>query len=693
MIALDYEFSKSKEEILRLFCCVCHKLDVNWNIIETRRFWLLDTKKGQRKLVDYILENKDEVFVGFSNVAEARSFYSLGLDPMDFKWIDLHLEWRMLTNHNNRMATGKHLVDGNVRYIPLPKPKWERREGEKGASKLKHSLVEATFKLTGQIRDTVEKDEVREYIISNPEFVTDIMRDRILDYCEMDVVLLPDIFKAMIEEYKKLMGKNFKREKLFSEMLLRGRYAALTAIRESKGYPINVKHVRNFSKAVDVLLQDLQREINGLFPKVLPFKWNKKESRYSWSYKATAQWLIDNNYHNDWMLTDTYDRDKKKLPKGEKLPVEKYLSMALEAWQEKFPFKHNYPKDNFGAQMVRYLILKQNLNGFKSNPEKKKKNFWDSVGSDGRVRPYMNIYGAQSSRSQPAATGFMFLKPAWMRAMVSPPKGKAMCSIDYGSEEFFVSALMSKDINMIQSYLSGDVYLSFAKLAGIVPKDGLRKDYEKDRDRAKSTVLGISYLMTKHGLAIKLTQDTGIEHTVEQAQDLIDKFYETYSTFNEWQQEDIQSYYDGNPMILKDGWTMWPDNINHRSAANSRIQGGSAVIMRSADFYAYDEGLYVPFTLHDALFIEFDLDDLGAIDKLANCMKKAFVDYFPKNLHHYAEKIKLDITVWSEEYEEGKVVETPEGRKVKLQKKYVDKRSVEYYEKYKYYLEHDIYEF
>jgi hypothetical protein len=246
---------------------------------------------------------------------------------------------------------------------------------------------------------------------------------------------------------------------------------------------------------------------------------------------------------------------------------------------------------------------------------------------------------------------------------------------------------------MINSYLSGDVYLAFAKLAGIVPKDGLRKDYEKDRDRAKSTVLGISYLMTKHGLAIKLTQDTGVDHTVEQAQDLIDKFYDTYSTFNEWQQDDIQSYYDGNAMVLKDGWTMWPDNINHRSAANSRIQGAGSVIMRSADFYAYEEGLYVPFTLHDALFIEFDMNDLGAIDKLANCMKKAFVDYFPKNLHHYAEKIKLDITVWSEEYEEGKVVETPEGRKVKLQKKYLDKRAIEYYHKYKYYLEHDIYEF
>lgn len=693
MVFIDFEFSKSKERKMRLWCCVCYKLDVNWKVIETRRFWLLDDEWEYDNLVHYIEQNKDAVFIGFSNVAEGRSFETLGLDPVKFNWIDLHIEWRHITNHNNRMSCGNHLVNGRVKYIPYPKPKWERREGEKGASKLKHNLVECTYKLTGEVRSVTEKDEIRDYIISNPPTVTKSKMKKVLDYCEEDVVLLPTIFKAMIEEYKRLLGNKFKKEKLFKEMLERGRYAALTSIRESVGYPINNEHVQNFTNAVDYLLQDLQREINQLFPEIMPFKWIKKEQRYSWTYANTAKWLIDNGYSKDWMLTDTYDRDRKKLPKGEKLPVDEYLSMALEAWQEKFPFKHSYPADNFGAQIVRYLLLKQNLNGFKSNPEKGKKSFWDYVGSDGRVRPYMGIYTAQSSRSQPAATGFMFLKPAWMRAMVEPKPGMAMASIDYGSEEFFISALLSEDPNMINAYLSGDVYLYFAKLAKAVPWEGKREDFEKIRDLFKSTTLGISYLMTKWGLALKLTQDTGIPHTEDQAQDLIDKFYDAFATFSEWQQEDIENYLAGTPMVLPDGWTMWTDNINHRSAANSRIQGWGAMIMRKADFLCYEAGIYIPFTLHDALFTEFKSDDLSAVDKMADAMRDAFVHYFPKKLQHYAEKIKLDITVWSPDYEEGTILTTPGGRKVKTQKRYVDKRAVEYYEKYKYYLEHDINDF
>lgn len=693
MIFLDFEFSRSKHPILRLWSCVTHKLDNDWKIIETKRFWLLDDSWEHENLKAYIEKNKDQVFIGFSNVAEARSVYSLYLDPMKFLWIDLMLEWRCLTNHNNKLSTGNQLVDGKVRYYPVAKPKWERREGEKGASKLKHSLAEATYKLTGEIRDTEEKDRIRDYIISDPDEVPEDMQEKILDYNEEDVVYLPRIYKAVIEQYKSLLRNKFNNKKLYEAMLLRGRYAALTAIRESKGYPIKFEHVKNFSKAVDFLIAEVQREINDLFPDVKPFNWIKREQRFSWSEKKTQKWLIDNGYADKWMLTDTYDRDKKRLPKGEKLATDDYLSLSLEAWQEKFPFKHTYPEDNFGAQIVRFLILRQNLNGFKSNPGKDKKTFWDAVGPDQRVRPYMNIYGAQSSRSQPAATGFMFLKPAWMRAMVSPPPGKAMCSIDYGSEEFFISALLSGDQNMIKAYLSGDVYLYFAKLAKAVPWDGLRKDFEAIRDLFKSTTLGISYLMTKWGLAIKLTQDTGIPHTEQEAQDLIDKFYSAFGTFNDWQQEDIKAYYEGQPMELPDGWIMWPDNINHRSAANSRIQGWGAMIMRRADFNCYDAGLYIPFTLHDALFSEFDSDDFSTIDKQAEAMKEAFVHYFPKHLHKYAEQIKLDFTVWSEDYEDGEILTTPGGRKVKAQKKYIDKRAKEYYEKYKYYLEHDIYDF
>ena len=104
----------------------------------------------------------------------------------------------------------------------------------------------------------------------------------------------------------------------------------------------------------------------------------------------------------------------------------------------------------------------------------------------------MNIYGAQSSRSQPAATGFLFLKPAWMRSLCQPNRGRAIASFDYGSQEFLISALVSKDKNMLWAYASGDVYLALAKLAGAVPQDGTKSEYKAERDLFKATTLGIS---------------------------------------------------------------------------------------------------------------------------------------------------------------------------------------------------------
>lgn len=666
MISLDFEFCRILQEKVHLVSCVTYKIGE-----DPIKWWLHNDPIRQEELKDYLLENKDEVFVGYADIAEARCFYSLGLDPVKFNWIDLMLEWRCITNHNDNMMYGQQLVDGQVKFTKKPKSKWERTEEDSKTSfKLKHSLAECTYKLTKEIRDTAHKDATRDLIISDPTEFTPEQRKQILDYNEVDVVFLPRILAKVFEEYKRLLKEKFDRELLLKEMLLRGEYAAITAVRESRGYPINVKATRNFSSAIDNILQDCQREINNLFPEITPFRWNKKEGKFSWNQGVTKEWIRANCDTKNWMQTDGKD-----------------LSLALEAWQRFFDFKHNYPRDNFGAQIVRYLILKQNLNGFKSKADKGKKTFWDYVGPDGRVRPYMNIFGAQSSRSQPAATGFMFLKPAWLRVLVEPPPGKAMCSIDYGSEEFFLSALMSNDPDMINAYLSGDVYFYFAKQAGAVPPDAKREDYEDIRNLFKATVLGISYLMSKYGLATKLTNDTGIFHDPDKAQEMIDKFYDVFYVFYGWQIDAINEYNEGNFIKLPCGWYMWPDNENFRSAANCPVQGFGASVMRKADKLAYDKGLYVPFTLHDALTIEYDKDDFSAVDKLAEAMVEGFAFYFEGEKKELARKIKLDFTVWSPEYEDGKVVITPAGHKIKLQSKYIDKRAKTYYDMYKKYFE------
>jgi hypothetical protein len=514
---------------------------------------------------------------------------------------------------------------------------------------------------------------MRDLIISDPPMFTEQERAAIEAYGLEDIKDLIPMLKRMEEIYFE-RDDELTKEQLLQEMLLRGRYSAHTAIMESKGYPIDLEKTRNFSKHVASILYDCQREINELFPEIKPFKWNKLDQRFSWDQTKTREWIKTTPYASGWELTDGGKS-------GNKL-----LSLSLEAFEKFYSFRHDYPTDNLGAQFVRYLKLKQNLYGFVPNPDSTRKNFWDFVGPDGRVRPYMNPFAAQSSRSQPSSTGFMFLKPAWMRALVMPAKGKAMAGIDYGSQEFLISALESGDENMIMAYMSGDVYFAFAKQSGMVPANGTREQYPAERNLCKSTVLGLSFKMSKYGLAIKLSQDTGREWTEDEAQELIDKFYETYSALAEFQDNVVLEYKNRGFEKLSCGWYMWSDNDNFRSVGNVPIQGRGASVMRKAVDLAAAKGLYVCKTLHDALYIEYDVGQEWQIKVLAECMRDAFVFYFPENQKKLAAKIKLDPFAWSPDYPEDGELDI-DGWKVPCSNILIDERSLVEYSKFSKYFE------
>jgi DNA polymerase-1 len=656
---LDFEFSGIVEPVVQLVCCATYDPITKEKI----KWWLYGDKPEQERLAKYL--SKYDIVMGYSCVAEARSFLALGLLPLEFEWLDLFLEYRMMTNHNDALQWGDQLVDGKVKKTTKPRPKWELEEGEKASGfRATHSLAEATYKLTGEIRDTAHKTKMRELIISAPESFTKKEQEDILEYCMQDVIFLPKIWKRIKEEYEALV-RDPDMQQYFKEALLRGRYSAHTANMEARGYPIDIEKTRNFSRQVGNIVYDLQREINKLFPEIKPFRWNKKEQRFSWDQKITKAWVADNHDVSKWMRTDKGD-----------------ISLALEAFEKFYSFQHSYPEDNFGAQMVRFLKLKQSIYGF-NKTKGKGKNFWDSVGSDGRVRPYMNHYGAQSSRSQPASSGFMFLKPAWMRALVSPAKGYFMASIDYGQQEFFISAIESESSNMIQAYLSGDPYLHTAKLAGAVPMDGKREDYKAIRDLFKGTTLAISFAMTKYGLAIKLTNDTGREWTEDEAQEQIDMFYDAYPELLEYQESIKESYIDGCAIKLPCGWTVWPDNENLRSVTNCPIQGHGSSVMRKAVDLAESRGVKILFTLHDALYMEDKIGQEHKIKILADCMREAFIFYADKKYKKVAGEIKLDPFAWSPNYKkDSEIYLGKEKWEVPISNLYIDSRSESEYNKF-----------
>lgn len=662
-ILLDMEYNDTSEEFYNLVCCSA----IFYPEMRVHNFWLHKSPYEQEKLVKFLVDYSDRVLFCWNGMAEGSAIYSLRLNPTRFKWIDLYTEFRMLANHNHKISCGKHLVDGKEVIIPPPKPKWMREEGEEGSKKLTFSLPQGVYKFLGVKIDSEKKERMRKLIISKPDTFTRTEMAEIMSYCESDTIYLGKMYEAMLEAYKKVIPRE-ELPSLTQEMLLRGENMVRAAIMERTGYTIDVDATRNFSSSVPFILSDLQRDINSQFNTLKPFRFNRPKRAYSMHENAVKEWIVSQDLQHKWMKTDT-----------------KQLSLALEAFTKYFDFKHDYPRGNYGAQIVRYLKTKQSLNGFM--PAKKdKKSFWDYVGRDGVVRPYLNPYGSQSSRYQPSATSFLFLKSAWMRSLAVPPPGKMYVGIDYKSEEFLIKAITFLDKAMIKAYQTGDPYLAFAKDIKLVPRDATKKTHPFERNSSKSSILGISYDMTKIGLAVKLTADTGRVHTEEEAQQWINDFNTAYIDQHLGSKAYVQDYREAGYAKLLDGWYMFGDNINDRSVGNFPHQGMGAVILRRAIKYCQDEKLDFRIPLHDAGYITCDIGDWDIVDKFAEIMKQAFKDCFPKEYQKYAD-VFLDIEAWSPQFLVEDEVLTPKRNKVKVERFHKDERALNEHDQFKKYFE------
>lgn len=668
-IEIDFEFRGTNKQRYDLVCCSTRDTLTD----ETNEFWLFQENpligEESARLQNYLNTVKDtHILLCWMAVAEARSILSLHMDPTKFKWVDGFVEFRCQSNHNHKLQYGKQLVNGKVKMTFPPKPKWERTEQDIGTShKLKHSLVEAAYKYLGVFIDSELKDKIRDIIIHGTDEQIIQNKSAIIKYCTSDLKYLHQILKAQVKEYKRLYKNSISIDQLRKDMLERGRSMVDTAIMEFNGYPCDIDSAKNFAAQVPDIVRELQEDINSQFTEHKPFKWNKKENRYSQDTKAQRAWILNSGLSNRWLMTDTNQ-----------------LSLALDAWGKNFSFAHDFPRNNYGAQVLRFLKFNQSVRSFTTAGGKDRRTFFDYENTDGMMRCNLNAYGSQAGRFQPGSTGFLFLKSAWMRSLCVPPPGYCIIGIDYKSEEFLIQGLLSGDVQMIKDYQTGDVYLAFAKSSKMVPKNATKKSHPLERQTAKSTVLGISYDMTEFGLCIKLTNDTGVPHSPEEALKYIDAFNETYHVNYNYKSEVQHRYSVLGYLRQPDGWTMFGDNDNFRSVGNFEPQGMGGVILRKAIRKAIENKLKVIMPLHDALYSMVKISDMeSAIDLKAKLMKDAFKESFTGKARELAD-VFLDIEVWSPELTPGELV-TAQGNKVKVEKVHIDERGEAAYHELKKY--------
>jgi hypothetical protein len=657
---LDFEFFGVSEPKLALVSVCAKAYDGGVLTYEINK-WLHQSPAAQLQAKQFfgMLILKDYTFVAYVAEAEARGLHAIfGFMPR-FKCIDLYLEYRCLLNHDNKLSYGEQYLNGEVVKTTPPPSKWVQHTMSQdelesdGHHKPSFSLAAATYKLLGHKIDAKEKTEVRDIIIASKPDAINAARDRILKYNATDIDYLMPMMNKIFNMHRR---KGDTVENWTAAAIKRGDYAVRTARMIVAGYPVNNSKVDKLISNVKGILDEAIQDCLEYSAEVESFRYDKKQDKYVATEKAIREWVTLQAKPN-WRTTY----------KGK-------LSISRDA------FKDWYDSDSegFAGAYCRYLKTKQSLNGFM--PAKGKRTFKDFTGRDGRVRPFYGIYGSQSSRSQPGATGYIWLKAKWCQNMLEAPKGRALASADFASQEFLVAGIISQDDNMIDSYATGDVYLAFGKLANMIPHDGTKESHSRERDICKTIILGLSYGMSAKGLAPRITQAMGVECPLADAENYVQLFNDSYPEYTAWKYATVRQYEEDGMLQLSDGWKMWGDNDNTRSVTNFMVQGEGACILRESVRLCQDRGLKVIATVHDSIVV--DIPSAIAV-KCLDILHDSMVEGFENVMKTYGRTVSIRVEgeCWSKD------IRLPyTHRNFKITQEFIHEKGVKDYERFKKYL-------
>jgi hypothetical protein len=641
MIYLDFEYNQSNEIHMGLVCASVLNSKNNYK----RSFWLYEGGGCEKdELKRFIEENKEEVFVGYAiDLAEARCFVALGFDPTKFNWRDLNKEWVWLRNHTDEFLYGwKIRRNSDTKYHrvwhvkPLKSVRKRHTEDEKeeiekeneefraeveeeidedvilkhrDSSGLLDALVFFELLKEGDIhRAKTIKDRMRELILANENLLKH--KAEILAYCESDISSMHDLQTILSRHITDLVDSQttYINEKCYDitakDVVLNiGNWTARQAVYSSRGVPIHKGRLENLVKYATEIIDEEKIRWNDEHPNEQIYEVaNKKRLRKGGKRlgevvderviitekEALLNAMIQNIVlatGNNWIKTKKgkFTTSKEELKKHQEIPLVKDL---IEHKGVLSVFKGFY-KENSRAELL------------------------GSIGKDNRQRYMANTYGALTGRSQPKATTFLFLKGKWTRLLMDPPQGYSLIELDYGSQEVFIAAALSNDDAYLEAYKSNDFYMSFAKQAGLyndkIPTSQEReeewfKPYVVLRETVKALCLSVQYGAGAESLARTIrviTKDNS--YTEEQAQDLLDAFKITFSTYCSWRDKLGRDYRAGKNIMLWDGWLLGKDCPTFLTTLNFPIQGTATCILREACRLCDEANLEILATIHDAI--------------------------------------------------------------------------------------------
>ena len=176
------------------------------------------------------------------------------------------------------------------------------------------------------------------------------------------------------------------------------------------------------------------------------------------------------------------------------------------------------------------------------------------------------------------------------RQVIIPARGWVFIGADYSQIELRVTAEFSQDPFLLKAYREElDIHrLTASEVFGVA----FDEVTPQQRSIAKSINFGLIYGMSSMGLAESLTQITGKSHTTEDAENVMQKYFERFAKVKECLDNlIIQTEERGHSTTLFGRRRAIPQlqsnklserNSGKRLAMNSPIQGSAADIIKMA---------------------------------------------------------------------------------------------------------------
>lgn len=423
------------------------------------------------------------------------------------------------------------------------------------------SLLSVCHHFGIHVPTTSEEKDANRLLAQQQEF-TEQEREQLLDYCTADVAATFALFHEMLR--RDLID--------LPRALLRGRYMSAAASVEATGVPIDKETFQKLHNNWDPIKLELVKSVDGGFQVYEGISF--REQRFSnYCARNSIPWP--------------------RLPSG-------HLELRDETFRE---MSKRYP------QLLPLVELRSVLGKMKLSEL--------AVGPDGRNRYSLSCFGSVTSRNQPSTTRSIFGPAKSLRALIKPPPGQAIAYIDYEQQEFAIAAALSGDANMRDAYLSGDPYLSFAKLARAVPEDATKQSHPAQRDLFKATVLGVQYGIGEKRLA----ENLGVSES--HAKELLQHHRRVFSQFWAWSDAAEIRGMLGLPLKTIFGWQTTGNRkagtantmrvVNPRTFRNFLAQANGAEMLRIAVIGLVEAGIQVCAPIHDAVLIEADTEEIDSV--------------------------------------------------------------------------------